>query len=158
MAIVGTRKPCRETGEFINDVVKKHKDCVIVSGLALGCDSIAHYAALRHGAKTIAVLPSGLKNISPKRNIKLIKNGGLIISEYEESQGVVFNKDKNTYFERNHTIAEISDKVLICEAGNGTMNTLNHAKNLNKEILVQMIDNPNNIKIVDDEDGDFLLI
>lgn len=162
MAIVGTRKPCRETGEFINDVVKKHKDCVIVSGLALGCDSIAHYAALRHGAKTIAVLPSGLKNISPKRNIKLankiIKNGGLIISEYEESQGVVFNKDKNTYFERNYTIAEISDKVLICEAGNGTMNTLNHAKNLNKEILVQMIDNPNNIKIVDDEDGDFLLI
>lgn len=162
LSIVGTRTPSKETAKYINAVVKEFNDHVIVSGLALGCDTIAHHAALRNGAKTIAVLPSGLENISPKRNIKLakqiVKQGGLLISAYEPEQDVIFRGGRNTYFERNELIAEISDKVLICEAGSGTMNTFSHAKKFGKEILVQMIDNPNNIKIVDDEDGDFLLI
>ena len=58
----------------------------IVSGLALGCDTIAHKTALDHGAKTIAVLPSPLSGIYPKENValaeRIVESGGLLVSEY----------------------------------------------------------------------------
>lgn len=61
-------------------------DATIVSGLALGCDSIAHLQALDSNGKTIAILPSPLSNILPVRNRKLayqiVEEGGLLITEY----------------------------------------------------------------------------
>jgi DNA processing protein len=68
------------TSEFL-----KYK-ATIVSGLALGCDTIAHSTALEQDGKTIAILPSPLDNILPRENVELaeriVKNGGLLISEY----------------------------------------------------------------------------
>jgi len=58
----------------------------IVSGLALGCDSISHREALKSNGKTVAILPSPLTSILPTRNKELasqiVKDGGLLVTEY----------------------------------------------------------------------------
>lgn len=63
--------------------------CTIVSGLAMGCDSIAHRTALEQGAKTIAILPSPLNSILPAKNkelaYRIAEQGGLLVTEYYEN-------------------------------------------------------------------------
>ncbi len=60
----------------------------IVSGLAHGCDSIAHKQALT-GGKTIAVLPGSLDNILPTAHkslaYEIVEAGGLLITEYYDN-------------------------------------------------------------------------
>jgi len=68
------------TAEFIK------QGATIVSGLAFGCDSIAHKTALENGAKTVAILPSPLNNILPAKNktlaFEIVEDGGLLVTEY----------------------------------------------------------------------------
>lgn len=88
----------------------------IVSGLALGCDTIAHKTALEESAKTIAILPSPLNGILPKENTDLaetiVDNGGLLISEYYDAP-----KSKNDmisrFVVRDRLQALFSDAVLL---------------------------------------------
>jgi len=71
--------------KIVQEIIKE--DITIVSGLANGCDGIAHEESL-NGGKTIAILPSPLNNILPAKNRQLaqdiLDNGGLLISEYYE--------------------------------------------------------------------------
>ena len=91
-------------------------EATIVSGLALGCDTIAHKTALEHSGKTIAILPSTLNNIIPKENIELAEriaaNGGLLISEYYEAP-----KSRNDmisrFVVRDRLQALFSDAILL---------------------------------------------
>lgn len=70
--------------KMVSELVKQ--DITIVSGLALGCDSVAHIQALEEAGKTIAILPSPIHKILPARNealaFEIVENGGLLISEY----------------------------------------------------------------------------
>lgn len=70
--------------EIVAEFVKK--GATIVSGLALGCDSISHQQTLDSNGKTVAILPSPLYNILPTRNkglaYQIVDEGGLLISEY----------------------------------------------------------------------------
>lgn len=58
----------------------------IISGLALGCDSISHKQALDSNGKTVAILPSPLSNILPTKNrdlaLQIVEEGGLLVTEY----------------------------------------------------------------------------
>ena len=160
IAVVGTRNPSIETNKFIKYGVKRlvEDGCVIISGLAKGCDTIAHKACLEAGGITIAVLPSGLERITPRNNKVLVKkileNNGLVLSQYEPFS----NARRNTYLERNGVIANLSDEVLICEAGSGTMNTYGHAKRLGKQIYVQDINSKYNKDLIENKGEDILLI
>ncbi len=87
IAVIGLLNPddtieAREQ-KIVTEIVKK--GITIVSGLALGCDSIAHKQALK-GGKTIAILPSPLHNILPTKNkdlaSEIVEKGGLLITEY----------------------------------------------------------------------------
>ena len=141
MAIIGTRHPGEHTRNvgrrFINRVVKE-KNLVIVSGLALGCDMIAHEEVLNCNGRTIAVLPSGFNMISPKSNIPLarqiVKNGGLILTEYDPQIEV----NRFTPVQRDALVAALSDKVFVLECGikSGTMHTVKHALKMRKPIAV----------------------
>ena len=59
---------------------------VIVSGLAIGIDTVAHKAALEAGGKSAAVLATGLDAVVPLRNrwlaTKIVEQDDCLISEY----------------------------------------------------------------------------
>lgn len=88
IAVIGLLNPTREIEIIERKLVSRlvENGAVIVSGLALGCDSIAHLQTLDSKGKTIAILPSPLNDIIPAKNKDLAKdiveNGGLLISEY----------------------------------------------------------------------------
>jgi DNA processing protein len=131
VAIVGTRKPT-PYGKMMTEKISEElarAEVVVVSGLALGIDSLAHSAVLKTGGKTIAVLPSGLNNIYPATNRpiaeKIIKAQGSVISEYPKNH----KPRKVEFLERNRIIAALSDLIVIPEAAanSGSLNTANHA-------------------------------
>jgi DNA processing protein len=91
---------------------------VIVSGLAMGIDSIVHKAALSSGLTTIAFPGSGLswKTLYPAINRDLAKDilekGGALFSEYTpETRGAIW-----TFPQRNRIVAGIADMIIIIEA------------------------------------------
>ena len=140
VAIIGTRKPTsygREvTHRLAYDLAKR--GVVIVSGLALGVDAIAHQAALEAGGTTIAVQANGLHRMYPNTNRelaeKLIDNGGALISEYESG----IEPMQHRFLERNRLVSGLSDAVIITEAASrsGTLNTAAHALTQGKELFI----------------------
>jgi DNA processing protein len=140
VAIVGSRKPT-EYGKGITLKLAAQlaaRGVVIVSGLALGHDALAARGALNGGGLTVAVLGSGLNDITPKSNTDLaneiLLSGGAIISEYEPDTLVY----KGSHLARNRLISALADVVVIVEAGikSGTLNTAMHALEQNKELMV----------------------
>ena len=119
IAVVGSRTNTqygeRMCKRFTKNLVEYNIN--IISGLAYGIDSIAHETCLKNSGKTIAVLPSGLKNICRATNKNLImpilKNNGVIISEYESS----ISADSAKFLERNRIVAGLSAGTLVIEAG-----------------------------------------
>lgn len=140
VAIVGCRD-CSRYGEYVSTKfaydLSKEGICII-SGMAKGIDSKAHLGALKQKGKTIAVLGSGLDRIYPSENIKLyneiVKNGGLILSEY-----VIGTKaNKLNFPARNRIISGLSNGVIVVEAKekSGTLITVDFALEQGKDIFV----------------------
>jgi DNA processing protein len=139
VAVVGTRKPTEwSRGETIAAVKELAKqDYVIVSGLAVGIDTIAHETALACNAKTISVLGCGVDVYYPKENQKLqdeIRQRGVIVSEYpfgSRIQSISLQK-------RDKVIVGMSKHVLIVETSKtgGTMNAYRAAVEQKKLIGV----------------------
>ena len=116
VAIVGTRAATnygKNITKKISSMLAEH-GIVIVSGLAAGIDSYAHEGTLNKG-KTVAVLGTSIDTIYPISNEKLvkeiIKNDGLIISEYPP--GII---SQPWFFpQRNRIISALSDAVIVIE-------------------------------------------
>lgn len=88
VAIIGTREPTQH-GVMIAKRITQffvEQRWSVVSGLALGCDAIAHQAALDAGGHTVAVLAHGLQMIAPSKHKELARKildaGGALVSEY----------------------------------------------------------------------------
>ncbi|HVY35925.1 MAG TPA: DNA-processing protein DprA [Candidatus Paceibacterota bacterium] len=120
VAIVGSRK-CSSYGKAVCRMLVeglRGYPVVIVSGLALGIDSVAHQAALDVGLTTISFPGSGLdwNVLYPAQHRGLAENilraGGALISEYKNNQrGAIW-----TFPRRNRIVAGIADIVIIVEA------------------------------------------
>ena len=88
VAVIGLLTPSEEIEDDERKVVSQlvGQGKCIVSGLALGCDSIGHRETLDCGGKTVAFLSSPLTEINPPSNRPLaneiVANGGLLVSEY----------------------------------------------------------------------------
>lgn len=147
LTIVGSRKSTNYGKDAVEFLLKNliGENIIIVSGLALGIDSLAHTNAIKYNFPTISIPGSGLskKVIYPSINIKLaeeiINNNGLLISEYEDD-----TKSQLYFFPaRNRIMAAISDAVLIVEAGekSGTLITARLGMEYGKNVGVI----PNNI-------------
>ena len=140
VAIVGTRKPTAYGKEVTYQLAYSlaKRGIVIVSGLALGVDGIAHRGALEAGGLTIAVQGNGLDAIYPATNRdiaqKIIDSGGAIISEYEP--GVLPREFR--FLERNRIVSGLSDAIIITEAStrSGTISTAVHALEQGREVFV----------------------
>lgn len=112
---------------------------IIVSGLALGTDALAHKEALEAGLTTIAFPGSGLDDsvIAPRSNFNLamdiLKSGGALFSEYEPKQKAALW----TFPRRNRLMAGISHAVLVIEAAekSGTLITSRLATEYNRDVM-----------------------
>jgi DNA processing protein len=99
--------------KIVSEIVKR--DVTIISGLAFGCDSIAHRQALK-GGKTIAILPSPLNKIMPAKNknlaYEIFEEGGLLVTEYYKD----FNSKmelSSRYKERDRLQALFCDTIIL---------------------------------------------
>jgi DNA processing protein len=131
-AVVGTTTPsetaktdCREITSFLVE-----KGFVIVSGLAAGCDTIAHQSCLDAGGKTIAVMAHGLDICYPRSNISLrdaiLEKDGLLLSEYEPGT----KPRKNFFVARDRIQSGLSRGIVVIETDvtGGTMHTARFAE------------------------------
>ena len=142
IAIIGTRKPTaygREVTEHFASALAE-RGLVIVSGLALGVDALAHIACVEARGTTVAVLANPLPNIQPATNRsvaeRILQSGGAIISEHGPDEH--YTVGKWSFLERNRIVAGISDAILITEAASqsGTINTAARALEQGKDVFV----------------------
>jgi DNA processing protein len=139
IAIVGSRRPT-PYGEQVTYMLANElaaSGITIVSGLALGIDSIAHRAAIDAGGTTVAVLGSGLHHLYPARNRNLafeIADGrGAVITEFEpDTPALPYH-----FPQRNRIIAGLSLGVIVTEAdaSSGSLITADHALQSNRTVL-----------------------
>lgn len=120
IAVIGTRFPSEFGAKFsyrISNYLASN-NIVVVSGLALGCDTEAHKGTLAApNGRTIAVLAHGLDTIAPSQNIQLadeiVQKGGCLISTYPI--GTI--PSVYTFSPRDKIQAGLSEKVVLIQSG-----------------------------------------
>ncbi|MFA6301271.1 MAG: DNA-processing protein DprA [Candidatus Paceibacterota bacterium] len=142
LSVVGSRKFTSYGKEACEKIIAglKGYPIVIVSGFAMGIDTIAHKKAMQVGLKTLVFPGSGLSKeaIYPKTNVRLmdevVENGGCLISEFEPD----FKATQWSFPMRNRLMAGISKAVLIIEAEerSGTLITARLTTEYNRDLLV----------------------
>ncbi|MBO7463728.1 MAG: DNA-processing protein DprA [Paludibacteraceae bacterium] len=118
VAVIGVLKPeesvIQRERRMVSSLLKY--GYVIVSGLALGCDSVAHIRTLEENGKTVAVLPSPLDNVIPNQHKELaqeiVQKGGLLITEYFEEPKSQMEM-RGRYQERDRLQAMFSDAIIL---------------------------------------------
>ena len=142
IAVIGTINPTEDIKNreerLVQELVKNGFN--IVSGLAKGCDSIAHKSCLENNGKTIAILPSTLEKIFPSENKQLadniIENGGLIITEYVTETKNKYESIKR-FIDRDRLQSLFSFAVILVasnsygEGDSGSRHAMNKAKEYN---------------------------
>ena len=141
LTVVGSRNYTQYGKEACEKIIKglRGYPVVIVSGLALGIDTIAHESAIDVGLMTIAFPGSGLdeKIIYPRTNRpladKILNSGGCLISEFENNQ----RTNDWLFPARNRLLAGISQATLLIEATHksGSRITTKFATEYNKDVF-----------------------
>lgn len=139
VAIVGSRRPTAYGREVTHRLASHlaRAGVVVVSGLALGVDGLAHRAALEAGGTTIAVLATSLPTIYPARHRglaeQIVAAGGAIMCEHDQLEGRAYQ-----FLQRNRLVSGLADAVIITEAAarSGTLNTASHALAQGRDVCV----------------------
>lgn len=102
---------------------------VVVSGMAIGIDGVAHAGALSAGGKTVAIIGSGIDVCYPaqhKRLAREIVKCGCVMTEYAPGA----RPDKHNFPTRNRIISGLSSATLVMEGRerSGALITARHAK------------------------------
>lgn len=142
LCVVGSRKYSDYGKQACSELIAglKNYPIVIVSGLALGIDSLAHVAALENGLRTIAIPGSGLDDnvIYPRSHYLLakhiIESGNTLLSPFEP-----YMESTNWSFPvRNQLMAGISHAVLVIEGRkkSGTLLTARYALDIDRDVMI----------------------
>jgi len=137
ISIVGSRTPNQYSRQLTHQIASKlsQANICIVSGGAIGIDTIAHKSA---GANnTIMVAGTGLDKRYPAINktlIQDIENNGLVLSQFEAST----NSQRYNFPIRNEIIVALGDALIVAYADtkSGTMRSVQYALKMNKKIYV----------------------
>lgn len=161
VAIVGTREPtdfavrqARQSGR-----IAATRGVAVVSGLALGCDTLAHEGCLDGQGAGVAVMAHGLDMVYPAANrslaTRLIESGGCLVSEHPPRT----KPTRWAFAHRNRLQSGLSDGVLVIETpvSDGTMHTVKFARKQRRRIacmthppnLVQSPQAQGNLKLLD---------
>lgn len=117
ITVIGLLNPTEEIQireeKIVAEIIKRN--VTIISGLAFGCDSIAHKQALK-GGKTVAILPSPLNNILPAKNkslaYEIVEEKGLLVTEYYEDFKSSMELNSR-YKERDRLQALFCDTIIL---------------------------------------------
>lgn len=148
IAIVGSRRVSRY-GEEMTAMLAREAAAAgftVVSGLALGVDSIAHKAVVQASGKTVGVIGGGLMHLHPKENIALareiIETGGAVISEFPFD----FPVARQNFPRRNRIVAGLCRGTIVVEAGidSGALITARLALESGRDVFAVpgRVDNP----------------
>ncbi len=139
ISIVGTRSVSSYgktiTEKLTHDLVSE--GFVIVSGLALGVDSIAHRTTVKNKGLTVAVLGTGVDYIYPSSNHRLaqeiLETGGAIVSAYPLGTG----PEPYQFPQRNEIVAGLTQGTLVIEGGvkSGALITAKLALDYSREVF-----------------------
>ncbi|MEK9727113.1 MAG: DNA-processing protein DprA [Candidatus Margulisiibacteriota bacterium] len=137
IGVVGTRRPSITAHARVESILAEFYGLSTISGGALGIDALVHQFSLEFNVPTIAVLASGLDQLTPRTNARLFKKlidsgRGCIISECPP--GVL---PKPYFFpQRNRLIAVLSTKLIVIEAAkrSGAVLTANLAAGFGKDV------------------------
>lgn len=139
VAVIGLIDPTDNIEERERKIVGKliSNNLVIVSGLAKGCDEIAHRVCVENKAKTIAILPTSLTKIAPASNRaladKIVETGGLLITEYYK-EATSRNEAVGRYIERDRLQALFSKAIIMIasykqgDGDSGSRHAMNYAE------------------------------
>lgn len=144
VAVIGARQAdrrgCGAAYKWGAECARQGK--VVISGLALGCDTAAHQGCLDVLGSTIAIVATGLDITHPKENRYLqhciLSKGGLFLSE--QIIGVKANPSR--LVARNRLQAALSQKVIVaqCPVQSGTMHTVRFAHKYGKMVYAVQFD------------------
>ena len=141
IGVVGTRRPTAY-GKEVTEVITRelaHAGMTVVSGLAIGIDTIAHKTTLDQQGITIAVVGSGMspRRLFPSQNIaladRIVASNGTVLSEYAPETPAA-----REYFPlRNRIISGLSRGVLVIEARerSGALITAQIALEQNRDVF-----------------------
>lgn len=149
IGIIGSRNSTeygRKCARIFAEYFSK-KGVTVVSGMALGIDTEAHLGALKGVGNTVAVLGSGLNNITPIENEwlyhKIINENGAVITELEDNELA----QSSNYQKRNRIISGMATCVLVVESAklSGSLMTARIAREQGKKVyfLPKQIDSKN---------------
>lgn len=142
LAVVGSRRYTTYGKQVVEHLISglRGHNIGIVSGLALGIDSLAHRAALAANLYTLAVPGSGLDEsvLYPRAHVRLaheiLERGGCLMSEYESA----FAATHWSFPRRNRIVVGMCAATLIIEAGekSGTLISARLAVDYNRDLMV----------------------
>ena len=139
IGIVGTRS-ISQYGREVTEMLTRElveQDFVIVSGLALGVDGVAHQTCLNNQGRTIAVLGSGVDVCTPSNHQvlydKILAQEGLIVSTVPPGE----EPNKGSFPARNKIIAGLALGVIVTEgtADSGALYTADFAKDMGRPVF-----------------------
>jgi len=138
VAIVGTRYPTHY-GRRMSETLGRDlalAGVTVVSGMARGCDRLAHQGALSVKGKTVAVLGTGVNIVYPRENRGLYEEivaKGLIVSEFSMNTP----PHHANFPQRNRIISGLSLGVVVVEAPmrSGALITANCALDCGREVF-----------------------
>ena len=142
VAVIGSRNPSlytEEKGALISALAAV-KSTSVISGLAFGCDTIAHKQALFHNVPTVAVVAHGLDSVYPKANYSLaneiIESGGCLVSEYMLGTPI----RPNQFIARDRIQAGLSAGGILLQSSlnGGSMHAMRAFQRLSRKTAVLM--------------------
>lgn len=138
VSVVGSRNATHYGQRITADLVAQavQNDAAVISGGALGIDSVAHRTAIQLGGLTVAFMAGSLDSLYPAGNFELfdaIGHRGLLISEMSPGS----RPTRWRFLQRNRLIAALGNATVVTEAGwrSGSINTVNHALELNRPVF-----------------------
>jgi DNA processing protein len=154
VAVVGTREPTNYGGRVAHRFGQRaaEQGFIVVSGLAIGCDTAGHRGCVEANGQGVAVLAHGPDRIYPKESEplaeELLEKGGCWVSEYPPGT----RAQRGYFVERDRLQSGLSGGVIVVETDvvGGTMHTakftqeqgkplacLSHPENLSAEPKAQ---------------------
>ena len=142
VAVVGTRDLSLYGREWCRRIVeamaRTKTPPTVVSGFALGTDIVAHSTALEYGLPTIAVLPTGIDDVYPRRHVRWAERlaqteGCALLTDYPPGTGAI----AVNFLRRNRIIAGLSGATLLIESKRrgGGLITADFAFNYNRDVF-----------------------